>query len=151
MASSTHNTIFLIIPVVAYIVVLGAGFDLDTLRRDGRLFEVARSEEKCLPYTYFDQIFVLGIDLVKRHSGTRVTARADQIHYPPFIFVFGRTLQLDIYSRKLRGCQLFADSHLHHHSKPESERTNPFFVFIFSFSAVRSSVQVHFAHAREEQ
>jgi len=42
------------IPVVFYIVVLGAGFDLDTLRRDGWLFEVARSEEKWYQYyTYF--------------------------------------------------------------------------------------------------
>jgi SulP family sulfate permease len=37
-----------------YIVVFGAGFDLDTLRRDGWLFEVARSEEKWYRfYTYF--------------------------------------------------------------------------------------------------
>jgi SulP family sulfate permease len=44
----------LIIPVVFYIVVLGAGLDLDTLRRDGWLFEVARSEEKWYRfYTYF--------------------------------------------------------------------------------------------------
>jgi SulP family sulfate permease len=44
----------LIIPAVFYIVVLGAGFDLDTLRRDGWLFEVARSEEKWYRfYTYF--------------------------------------------------------------------------------------------------
>ena len=45
---------FLIIPVVFYIVVLGAGFDLDALRRDGWLFEVARSEEKWYRfYTFF--------------------------------------------------------------------------------------------------
>ncbi|KAI0268534.1 sulfate transporter family-domain-containing protein [Russula aff. rugulosa BPL654] len=46
---------FLILPVVFYVVVLGAGFDLDTLRSDGWLFEVARSEEKWYRfYTYFD-------------------------------------------------------------------------------------------------
>jgi SulP family sulfate permease len=44
----------LIIPVVFYIVILGARFNLDTLRRDGWLFEVARSEEKWYRfYTYF--------------------------------------------------------------------------------------------------
>ncbi|KAF8495887.1 sulfate transporter family-domain-containing protein [Russula emetica] len=48
-------TYFLIIPVLFYIIVLGAGLDLDTLRRDGWLFEVARSEEKWYRfYTYFD-------------------------------------------------------------------------------------------------
>ncbi|KAH9989296.1 sulfate transporter family-domain-containing protein [Russula vinacea] len=48
-------TYFLIIPVVFYIVILGARFNLDTLRRDGWLFEVARSEEKWYRfYTYFD-------------------------------------------------------------------------------------------------
>lgn len=37
-----------------YIVVLGIGFDLDTLRQDGWLFEVARSEEKWYRfYAYF--------------------------------------------------------------------------------------------------
>jgi SulP family sulfate permease len=44
----------LIIPVLFYLVIFGAGFDLDTLRRDGWLFEVARSEEKWYQfYTYF--------------------------------------------------------------------------------------------------
>ena len=37
-----------------YIVIFGAGLDLDALRRDGWLFEVARSEEKWYRfYTYF--------------------------------------------------------------------------------------------------
>lgn len=45
---------FLIIPTVFYIVVLSAGFDLDTLRRERWLFEAARSEEKWYSfYTYF--------------------------------------------------------------------------------------------------
>jgi len=49
----------LIIPVVFYLVVLGAGFNLDTLRRDGWLFEVARSEEKWYRfYTYFGTFHV---------------------------------------------------------------------------------------------
>jgi SulP family sulfate permease len=44
----------LIIPLLFYIVILGAGFNLDTLRRNGWLFEVARSEEKWYRfYTYF--------------------------------------------------------------------------------------------------
>jgi SulP family sulfate permease len=44
----------LIIPIVFYLVVFGAGFDLDSLRRDGWLFEVARHEEKWYRfYTYF--------------------------------------------------------------------------------------------------
>jgi len=48
-------TYFLIIPVVFYLVVLCADFNLDTLRRNGWLFEVARSEEKWYRfYTYFD-------------------------------------------------------------------------------------------------
>ncbi|KAI9457395.1 sulfate transporter family-domain-containing protein [Russula earlei] len=48
-------TYFLIIPVVFYLVVLSAGFDMNTLRRDGWLFAVARSEERWYRfYTYFD-------------------------------------------------------------------------------------------------
>lgn len=44
----------MIIPVVFYVVILGARFNLDTLRRDGWLFEVTRSEEKWYRfYTYF--------------------------------------------------------------------------------------------------
>lgn len=39
--------------MVFYVVVLGAGLDLDTLRRDGWLFEVARSEKWYRYYTYF--------------------------------------------------------------------------------------------------
>ncbi|KAI0247014.1 sulfate transporter family-domain-containing protein [Lactifluus subvellereus] len=47
-------TYFLIIPAVFYIVVLSAGFDLDTLRRERWLFEAARSEEKWYRfYNYF--------------------------------------------------------------------------------------------------
>lgn len=44
---------FLIMPVVFYTVILGAGFNLDTLRRDGWLFDVARSEKWYRFYTYF--------------------------------------------------------------------------------------------------
>ncbi|KAI9447202.1 sulfate transporter family-domain-containing protein [Lactarius psammicola] len=48
-------TYFLIIPAVFYVVVLSAGLDLDLLRRERWLFQVARSEEKWYQfYTYFD-------------------------------------------------------------------------------------------------
>jgi sulfate permease, SulP family len=41
-------------PVVFYLVVFIAGLDLDSLRRDGWLFEVASNEEKWYQfYTYF--------------------------------------------------------------------------------------------------
>jgi len=41
--------------VLFYVVILGAGLNLDTLRENGWLFEVARSEEKWYRYyTYFD-------------------------------------------------------------------------------------------------
>ncbi|KAH9165177.1 sulfate transporter family-domain-containing protein [Lactarius sanguifluus] len=48
-------TYFLIIPALFYVVVLSAGLDLDLLRRERWLFQVARSEEKWFQfYTYFD-------------------------------------------------------------------------------------------------
>ncbi|KAI0300605.1 sulfate transporter family-domain-containing protein [Multifurca ochricompacta] len=48
-------TYFLIIPIVFYLVILTAGVDLVTLRKEGWLFEVARSEETWYRfYTYFD-------------------------------------------------------------------------------------------------
>ncbi|KAH9023183.1 sulfate transporter family-domain-containing protein [Lactarius pseudohatsudake] len=48
-------TYFLIIPALFYIVVLSAGLDLDLLRRERWLFQIARSEEKWYQfYTYFD-------------------------------------------------------------------------------------------------
>ena len=49
-----HRADFLIIPAVFYIVILSAGFDLDFLRRERWLFQVARSEEQWYQfYTYF--------------------------------------------------------------------------------------------------
>ncbi|KAH9994309.1 sulfate transporter family-domain-containing protein [Russula compacta] len=48
-------TYFLIIPVLFYLVVLVVGFDLDMLRRERWLFEVAKSEAMWYQfYTYFD-------------------------------------------------------------------------------------------------
>lgn len=49
----------MIIPVVFYLVVFVAGLDLDSLRRDGWLFEVARNEEKWYQfYTYFGAFYL---------------------------------------------------------------------------------------------
>ncbi|KAN0133449.1 Sulfate transporter family domain containing protein [Lactarius tabidus] len=48
-------TYFLVIPAVFYIVILCAGLDLDFLRRERWLFQIASSEEKWYKfYTYFD-------------------------------------------------------------------------------------------------
>ena len=50
---------FLIIPAVFYIIILIAGFDLDLLRRERWLFQVARSEEKWYQfYTYFGRFLI---------------------------------------------------------------------------------------------
>ena len=51
---SSFTADFLIIPAVFYVVILIAGLDLDVLRRERWLFQVARSEEKWYQfYTYF--------------------------------------------------------------------------------------------------
>ena len=51
-----------------YIVVLSAGFDLDTLRRERWIFEAARGEEKWYQfYTYFGgSHFIPGATLTDR-------------------------------------------------------------------------------------
>ena len=49
-----HRVDFLIIPAVFYMVVLSAGLDLDLLRRERWLFEVAKREENWYQfYSYF--------------------------------------------------------------------------------------------------
>ena len=50
---------FLIIPIAFYFIVFVAGFELDSLRRDGWLFEVAKHEEKWYRfYTYFGALYL---------------------------------------------------------------------------------------------
>jgi SulP family sulfate permease len=52
------RTDFLIIPVLFYFVVFVAGLDLDSLRRDGWLFEVAEQEKWYRFYTYFGEFYL---------------------------------------------------------------------------------------------